>query len=505
MDIDINQFKRYIDKFYVGDDESVQISNAEKWEWFKNNIPFFHCPDKILEEIYYFRWWTYQKHIKHTPGGLIVTEFYPDVPWAGKYNSIVCSAPHHFYEGRWLKNNYLRDYALFWFRGGGSLRSYSCWLADAIYNYCSVNSDFSLCEDLLPDFVENYNGWECSNLHESGLFWSDDDRDGMEFSISGKGLRPTLNSYMYADAMAISHIAQLAGKPHIQTEFFEKAQLLKDRIQKLLWRAEDQFFETIPLDTKDNPIDIGIRQHVRELNGYIPWYFNIPDMGYESAWRYVMDEKGFLAPFGITSAEQNHEKFMLNFQHECLWNGPTWPFATAQTLTALSNLLCNFSQNIVDKSDYNILLRQYAQCHYRRKLNGEIVCWLDENLDPFTGEWLSRKILKGWCWPPEKGGCERGKDYNHSTFCDLIISGLVGLKPRADSYLQVQPLVGDWSYFSLCDIAYHGKKIDIIYDRNGNTYNAGTGFKVFVNDRIVYASDEITSTIINLSSTSPHL
>jgi len=28
----------------------------------------------------------------------------------------------------------------------------------------------------------------------------------------------------------------------------------------------------------------------------------------------------------------------------------------------------------------------------------------------------------------DKGGVERGKDYNHSTFCDLIITGLVGLR-----------------------------------------------------------------------------
>ena len=26
----------------------------------------------------------------------------------------------------------------------------------------------------------------------------------------------------------------------------------------------------------------------------------------------------------------------------------------------------------------------------------------------------------------DKGGKERGKDYNHSTFCDLIINGLIG-------------------------------------------------------------------------------
>src|SRR5690606_41087738 len=52
----------------------------------------------------YFRWWTYRKHLKRTPEGYIITEFLPEVPWSGKYNTINCPAGHHFYEGRWLQD-----------------------------------------------------------------------------------------------------------------------------------------------------------------------------------------------------------------------------------------------------------------------------------------------------------------------------------------------------------------------------------------------------------------
>jgi hypothetical protein len=38
-----------------------------------------------------------------------------------------------------------------------------------------------------------------------------------------------------------------------------------------------------------------------------------------------------------------------------------------------------------------------------------------------------------------KGGEEREKDYNHSTLCDLVISGLIGLRPRADNIIEVNP------------------------------------------------------------------
>src|SRR5690606_26403057 len=92
-------FKSYIDAFNKYDEELYPqaVPNADAWVFLRENIPFFECPDKQLERTYYFRWWTYRKHIKQTPGGYIITEFLPDVPWAGKYNAISCPAAHHFY------------------------------------------------------------------------------------------------------------------------------------------------------------------------------------------------------------------------------------------------------------------------------------------------------------------------------------------------------------------------------------------------------------------------
>src|SRR5580658_4434699 len=132
-----DDFKHYVDAFNAGDEElyAGAVKNASAWPFLRENCPLFECPDKTLEEIYYFRWWTYRKHLKQTPDGFIVTEFLPDVPWAGKDNSINCAAALHFYEGRWLHDPaYLDDYATFWLRKGGSARSYSFWMADSLWN-----------------------------------------------------------------------------------------------------------------------------------------------------------------------------------------------------------------------------------------------------------------------------------------------------------------------------------------------------------------------------------
>ena len=118
----------YVAEFNSTDEEIyVQMyDNSEAEQFLKDNIPFFECPDKELEKTYYFRWWTYRKHIKETPEGYVISEFLPEVSWAGKYNAICCPGMHQFAEGRWLKDaGYLRDYAAYWCREKNDARRYS--------------------------------------------------------------------------------------------------------------------------------------------------------------------------------------------------------------------------------------------------------------------------------------------------------------------------------------------------------------------------------------------
>jgi hypothetical protein len=75
-------FRPYIDRFNSEDHESYQqtFPNARSWDFLQDNIPLFECPDKDLELTYYFRWWTFRKHLKQTPEGWVITEFLPAVP-----------------------------------------------------------------------------------------------------------------------------------------------------------------------------------------------------------------------------------------------------------------------------------------------------------------------------------------------------------------------------------------------------------------------------------------
>lgn len=467
----VNDFKHYVDYFNKMEDENIKqaIPNDSAWQWMKMNIPLFECPQQNFEEIFYFRWWTLRKHIKKTPVGYAFTEFLVDRSYADKYNLIACAFGHHLNEARWLHDQkYLDDYIHVWYRGDSGkpmkkLHGFSSWGADAIYSRYLVNNNKAYLVNMLPDLQNDYTLWETEKRLPSGLFWQTDVKDGMEETISGgrreKNARPTINSYMYGNATAISKVAALAGNNSVSAFYKLKADTMKQLVQQKLWNDKDKFFETRKeADTLAN---------VLEAIGFIPWYFNLPDAGYESAWSEVSDTKTFCAPFGLTTADRSSPQFRKHGCCNCEWDGAVWPFATSQTLTAMANLINNYRQSIVADTNYFKLLQTYVESQYYRGRP-----YVGEYLDEKTGYWL-------------KGDQERSRYYNHSTFNDLIITGLVGLRPRADNMLEVHPLLPNnkWDWFCLDNVLYHGKIITIIWDRDGSKYKKGKGLSVWVNGK----------------------
>lgn len=520
--LDPHQFLRHIKYFNEIDEEPIQnlINNKECWNWMLENIPWFECPDQEVEQIYYYRWWVYRKHINKTPNGYVITEFLPEVGHSQKYNTIVCASGLHIEEGRWLRNReYLSDYINFWFSEEGNPRQYSTWLADAVYKYCKTIGDFAICDNLFTKLVENYYSWEKLNKHKSGLFWSKDDRDGGEFSISGNGLRPTLNSYLFGDAMAISKLAERYNKDKMAIEFKQKADDLKNLVQSRLWDDEYQFFNTLPLESISDTIlnfqfsEIPESHHVREIYGYFPWKFLLPEHGFENAWKELINTDGFLAQYGPTTAEQRHPLFMKNRIKRCQWDGSSWPFATSMTIDAMINLLRNYNQAVVDKEDFFRLVKTYTLSQYRTLPYGEKIPWIGESIHPYSGIWLSRAIALEQKIPLVKSRpvnkdlnhfIMRGKDYNHSSYCNLVISGIVGLEIGENSSIIVDPLIpaGTWKWFCLDGIEYRGNKITIVYDEDGDRYNQPPGLSVLVNGKRVGYSKKLTTLKGDISSLS---
>jgi len=489
-------YAHYIDLFHTQEREATgKLYEGEDGEdtfaWMQREIPWFDSSDKHFEEMYYFRWYAWKKHIVKTPKGYVITEWLPKPDFAdGSYGALNDAAPFHIGEARWLHTAAIaEDDARFWFSVPDSdTRKYSAALAATVFNLTLANGDQALATSLLPALKSYYKAWESSQQDPNGLFWSIDTRDAMEKSISGDGYRPTLNTYMYGDARAIAAIATTANDPSTAASFTTKADTLHTLIETKLWNPKDQFYEVVSPSA-----DSGIRKQkkfvdsgtpfqfsgVREQIGYVPWLFGIPPASRGIAWRQLFDPQGFDGKFGTTTAERRSPRFRFTSSDQCTWNGPAWPFAMTQTLLALAAYE-NQPGSIMGPADFYKLFDRYVLAQHLTLANGHTVDWIDEDYDVDTDEWIAKDMLIA-----KNKQVGRGNYYNHSGFADPLITGLIGLHSRADNHVELRPLLppGQWSYFALDALPYHGHTLTILWDTTGFRYHQGKGFALFIDGK----------------------
>jgi Mannosylglycerate hydrolase MGH1-like glycoside hydrolase domain/F5/8 type C domain len=480
--------------------------------WFEKNIPFFDCSDPQITRIYYYRWQLYKSHLKDLGSrGYIVTEFLDDVGWAwNPYQSLNDATAFHINEGRWLRDNrYLDDYINFMYSGGND-RHFSEAIAAAVYDRYLVDGDRAFAIKNLDSMKHIYQLWTDHYDPAKGLYFIEPIADATEYSIAsidasggrdgflhGDSFRPTINSFMFANAQAISKLAALAGDTNTAEDFAGKAAAIKAAVETNLWNDDKRhFIDRYKADNQFVHYWDFIRG--RELAGYVPWAFELPDKDpkYDASWKHLLSPDEFAGPYGLRTVEPSYQYYMKQYRYavvngkklpECQWNGPSWPFDTTLVLEGMANLLNDYSQDVVHAGDYVRLLKQYTRQHY---LKGRPD--LQEDYNPDTGNVIV--------------GLPRSNHYNHSDYDDLIITGLAGLRPRADDILEINPLIpkdpnstSSIDYFCLENVSYHGQLVTIVYDRDGRHYKKGAGLSVYVNGRRALKPSPLGRKIITIA------
>jgi hypothetical protein len=481
--------------------------------WFLRNIPFLEIDDSAIQQIYYYRWKLYRSHIREIgPQGTTVLEFLPNVPWARQpFTDLNDSASFHITEGRWLRSptvvNNLIDHL---YTGGGNDRHFSESIAAAANSSTLVTGDPTPALRHLDAMQSIYNAWDDHFDPTRNLYWIEPLLDATEYTISsidasgagftntpstdqnrngftgGFAFRPSINSYQYANALAIARLATLANKPALALDYTHRADRLRTAVLQQLWNPTlqhfaDRYQRSTPYVTAGDFI------RGRELVGYTPWLYELPpttqDAPYNTAWQHLLSPNELAGPQGLRTVEPTYSKYLQQYRYdfptgqpECQWNGPSWPFQTSQALTALANLLDDYPTTTLTKSDYLHLLRQYTQQHFLTPNHPD----LQEDYNPDTGAPIV--------------GLSRSHHYNHSTYIDLILTGLIGIRPRADSILELDPLIPTVTtaddhpirYFALQEVAYHGHNLTILYDADGTRYRSGRGLSIYIDHKRTY-------------------
>ncbi len=469
--------------------------------WYVDNIPFLVIDDPLLEKVYYYRWQVYRAHVREIGSqGVMVTEFLDNVPWGRQpYTDLNDSSPFHLLEGRWLRSPAIVNSTIeHLYTGYGNDRHFSEAVAAATLEAVKVTGDTRPALRNLSAMMYVYNGWDDHFDRARNLYWIQPIDDATEYTISsidatgagfvaepsknpnengffqGFAFRPSINVYQYANALAIAQFAELKGRKNVTAEYRRRAEAVRKAVLEQLWNPSMQhFIDRHQRTTKYVKEGEFIRG--RELVGYTPWLYELPPVDapqYAEAWRHALDPRQLAGPRGLRTVEPSYPRYMTQYRYdgptglpECQWNGPSWPFQNSQTLTGMANLLDDYKQSVVTRADYLKLLRQYAQQHLAADGHPD----LQEDYNPDTGAPIV--------------GLPRSHHYNHSTFNDLILNGLIGIRPRLDDKLVLRPLIPSDSsirYFALDRLVYHGHNLGIVYDADGKRFGLGKGLSVYL-------------------------
>jgi hypothetical protein len=204
-----------------------------------------------------------------------------------------------------------------------------------------------------------------------------------------------------------------------------------------------------------------------------------------------------------------------------------WPFESAKAISAAINALNVYSEDggnsfgKLDRAKLWAMLWQYTASHtplwkVMNATNGEY-CDLDDPSSELK-EWLYRNSSVENFWLAEEGCADggdpaRGLDgpaweddpeqgylYLHSTFVDLVMAGLVGLRSDTNGKLAINPLIPPTTlpWWAADGIKMRGKIVSVMFDMDGTRYGRGKGLKVWLDGELAASSPTMAALEVQL-------
>ncbi|KAI0427714.1 Six-hairpin glycosidase-like protein [Xylaria sp. FL1042] len=476
-------------------DHEGPISDFFGRTFLRDNIPYIDIPDKLIEDVYYYRWTSIQRNIRYVTAGTgyMCTEFVHPVGYAQAFGTIDAAAGHQIDESRWLRNTvYADDYIQLYTRGPADPLQYTQWILDATSRRAMVTGHSEFLSTQLDDMIRVWGLWDPYFNSTVGLYYYQPVWDAQELSLPGfiadpnnmnwdlrkdgpDTYRPSHNAYMAANARAIARAASLAHDDLNESKFSQIADEIETAMYKTLWAPEQEFFMDI---IRPNNPDL-VRLTGREQVGLFPYRFGIGlnETYAQPALDAMFDSMGFLSPYGPTTLEIRDPWFAATKpdpSYCCWWNGMSWPYSTSHTLKSLAAIYRSGATNATAEQ-YHQYLQTYALTQQK---NGQP--YVAESHYPFIDSWSADTR-------------NHSEHYDHSTNNDDVITGLLGIIPQSDDTLHISPIIpSNWTYFALENLPYHGHLITVLYDKDGSNYNAGPGLIVYVDSEKVHQGEDLS-------------
>jgi hypothetical protein len=481
--------------------------------WFFDNVPYFDASEPAFKKMWNYRWWVVRFNMTQadTPD-LKGYRFYEGK--LGFDNEISFAVPVQMKE-----LSYLRDPEFGLQQAENSYRNllegavvdppgspywgetYSQWIASAVAEFNRVHPiPLERLKALLPPMASDVRAW---------LTQFDGDRDALpersKPRVTGYDLdilsywyfngtkldltadppnleRVDFASFVYANARAVAELARIAHDAALASEFDATANRIRAATLQQLWDDDTHFF--YPQRAPDHS-----RVPIRELHGFFPFTTLLaPDEPrYLQALEKFIDPQEFWARFPPVITSQYYYR-RWTWEMDGLSRNIA-PHPISMGARTLLQVLKHYHQNIITPNHFMDLMGRYTALMY-------------PGVNPYDALWRPNAHEYYSKWEPHQiSSLPKPSDISHdfhSMYCALVVEGVVGLTPRTDAKIELQPAALQWDHFVLDRLRYHDKDLTIVWDRpDGQVRYRGypEGFSLYVNGQLAFTRDHLSHVI----------
>ena len=279
-------------------------------------------------------------------------------------------------------------------------------LAQHVAFISKYHTDTAWIKEIFPKLAKFISYYEQNAKHESGLYYFFDDFAIGVDNDPSTFYRPEnssasiyLNSLMYMELGAMSHLAKLIGNDAYAEYYANRQQELKDAINEHCYDEKDGMYYSCDINLR--PIEPNVLLHsgsprhystlIQRLgcwSSFLPLWAGIPTS--EQAERIIkenlLDEKAFWAPYGVRSLSKYEKMYRLvGTGNPSSWQGGVWILSNYFLFKAL----CRYGY----KAEADELVTKTLDLLAKDLENSGA---FHEYYNPETGEGLFNKGFSSW-------------------------------------------------------------------------------------------------------------
>ena len=477
-------------------------------QWWVDNIPYLDTPEDNIDKTLFYRWWLLRFNFldANVPGNDY--QFPTSVEGALGYNNAIDLTIGMFLDD--LK--YLRDPAYSygtWLSAGetagsaGQYRdnpgdpanwsaSHTQYISESAWQSYQVHGGPASVAEQIGTYAERDTAGELATMDSNHNYlldtnwnaWTGNDADAVSFDYKpGQKLDRPESAYVFSGAKAGAEAFRVAGDDDRAAALDDTAQKVKQAVLDTLWDPTDKLLLSSTVS--------GTQVPWKEINNYYPYSVGLMpkpgdadyDDDYAAALRLFADDKEFPV-FPFYTADQADKA-----EAAAAGNPGSNNFSVINstvTFRMLSSVLRNYPTDAIDAQWYKKLLYWNAWAHYQNngdnRYPDQNEFWADGSADPQGigyRSWIHHTQLGTTNW--------------------TMIEDAMGLRPRTDDKLELDPIDIDWDHFAADNLSYHGKNLTITWDEPGGTKYYGDdvpeGYSAYLDGKLLFTVDTLSHVV----------